>query len=77
MKRGVKTSEADVVSSKTKVVHAGERRKVVSRIFASWNRIVDWFRQIDGLQQAAEAIESTTYLSRLVGLQPLAPIFRL
>jgi hypothetical protein len=27
--------------------------KVVTQIFTSWNRIADWLKQIDGLQQAA------------------------
>jgi hypothetical protein len=28
-------------------------KKMVTQIFTSWNRIVDWLGQIDGLQQAA------------------------
>jgi hypothetical protein len=30
----------------------GERR-LVSQNFASWNRISDWLRQLDGLRSAA------------------------
>ena len=29
------------------------RTYLVAQIFTSWNRIVDWLGQIDGLQQAA------------------------
>jgi len=39
------------LATRSSLMNAGERR-VVDQMFASWNRIASWLRQIDGLNRS-------------------------
>jgi hypothetical protein len=41
------------IDRNTSVTIFGHARRVVSRIFASWNQIGEWLRRVDALRQTA------------------------